>query len=188
MDAKAGTLRLMHPETLVLENKADIQLRLTRRGDASELHDLLINNREHLRGHVEVDELSLEGVSKAVEAMLEKMDSGKYLQYRITVNGKIIGSTTVYDIDNETYTAKLGYWLGKEFTRKGYAAVAADRLKQYAFREMGLKKILLEIDPGNESSERVAMNLGAQPVSEAVTEKLEDGRNFTYRTWEINRS
>lgn len=51
---------------------------------------------------------------------------------------------------------------------KGYATEAASAVKNYAFEELGLERIVSLIDPRNAASERVAIKIGMQFEKETL--------------------
>jgi len=175
---------LKYAKHLDINADQGISLRLSATSDVAELHGILAANREHLEEfqHLEIGDITIETVEQSVNKMLKNMSNGSRLQYRIVTNNAIAGSVTLYD--RTAKTAKMGYWVSKDYKGKGYAATAAHRLAEYSFNELGLESILLEIDPRNVRSERVAELLGAHVTSTVGTEEV-NGRTLNFRTWEI---
>lgn len=184
---KSEASNLPYPEALTVEDRADMQLHLISKDDVPELYDVMMNNREHLERHLQTGELTMKGIGESVDWVIENIRNGSYLQYRIVAGEKIIGSATLYDIDRKTGVAKAGIWVEKKSEGKGYANAAMKRLMQYGFENMALRKIVFDIDPDNKRSEQMAERLGAHLASDTLTEKSENGRNFTCRTWEIDK-
>jgi [ribosomal protein S5]-alanine N-acetyltransferase len=73
---------------------------------------------------------------------------------------KIIGTTTLFAIDRQQGRAEIGYILGSEHWRKGYAGAALRRLLQYTRDEMKLRRIEADVDPRNSASLRCVERLG----------------------------
>lgn len=181
--------KLKYPPTLKVEGRDDVNLRLINIDDVPELYDVMIHNRKHLERHLQTGDLTIKGVEDGVKWMLKHIDNGTYLQYRIIVGDKIIGSALLYDIDMEKGTAKTGIWVDKKSEGQGYASSAMKRLMDYGFEELRLKKIVFDIDPSNEKSEKLAQRLGARlSKDEVLSETFDNGRKFTYRVWEAKRS
>jgi RimJ/RimL family protein N-acetyltransferase len=63
---------------------------------------------------------------------------------------------------------EVGYGISPEFRGRGYAAEAARRVRDYGYREKGLKRLVSYIEPENKASLRVAEKLGAVPDGEFV--------------------
>lgn len=55
---------------------------------------------------------------------------------------------------------EIGYWIAKEFWGNGYATEAAAFFKQYATKELQLKRLICLIQRQNKKSVNVALKLG----------------------------
>jgi ribosomal-protein-alanine N-acetyltransferase len=77
--------------------------------------------------------------------------------------GRIIGHFGILDKDIEGRTEyEIVYVLAKPEWGKGYATEAAAAIKEYAFQELGLKRVIALIEPGNIQSEKVAHRIGLE--------------------------
>jgi ribosomal-protein-alanine N-acetyltransferase len=54
----------------------------------------------------------------------------------------------------------IGYWIDKNFANRGYTTRAVEILTQYAFEELKLHRIEINLRPENDSSRRVAEKAG----------------------------
>ena len=57
-------------------------------------------------------------------------------------------------------TAEIGWLVGPAFQGRGYAREAAAMLLDLAFGELGLHRVIAELDPRNTASVRVCERLG----------------------------
>ncbi|MDD4635086.1 MAG: GNAT family N-acetyltransferase [Dehalococcoidales bacterium] len=73
-------------------------------------------------------------------------------------NGDLIGAIGLV-INVEDEKAELGYWIGREYWRNGYATEAGKAVLEYGFGELGLNRIF-------------ARHLGRNPASGKVMQKL----------------
>jgi RimJ/RimL family protein N-acetyltransferase len=64
---------------------------------------------------------------------------------------------------------EIGWTLGREFWGHGYASEAATAVRDWALGELGLKRLISLIQPGNDRSIRVAEKLGARYERDVVT-------------------
>ena len=75
--------------------------------------------------------------------------------------GQIIGTGGILEKDIEGRNQyEIIYVLAKSAWGKGFATEAASSLKDYAFNQLGLKRITALIDPDNLKSEIVATKIG----------------------------
>jgi ribosomal-protein-alanine N-acetyltransferase len=63
---------------------------------------------------------------------------------------------------------ELNYILATSAWGKGYATEIGQALREYAFREMGVERLIALIDPQNASSARVALRIGMRLEREIV--------------------
>lgn len=63
---------------------------------------------------------------------------------------------------------ELVYVLRKESWGRGYAAEAGRALRDYAFNELGLKRLVALIDPENGNSAKVALKIGMAKEKETI--------------------
>lgn len=76
--------------------------------------------------------------------------------------GKIIGGIGINKIDNRQGKASVGYWLGKKHHRKGYASEALREILNFAFNEIGLRRIEAGVFEGNPSSGKLLEKFGSK--------------------------
>lgn len=83
--------------------------------------------------------------------------------------GQIIGTGGILekDIDGSNQYEVI-YVLAKSAWGKGFATELASSLKDYAFDDLGLRRVTALIDPGNLKSERVATKIGLRYEKDTV--------------------
>lgn len=72
-----------------------------------------------------------------------------------------LGNCGIHQIHEELRSAKLGYWVRSSRTQQGIATAAALAVAKYAFNELQLVRLEIEIGLGNINSHRVAEKLSA---------------------------
>ena len=83
--------------------------------------------------------------------------------------GQIIGTGGILDKDIDGSTQyEIIYVLAKSAWGKGLATELASSLKDYAFTELGLKRVTALIDQDNLESERVATKIGLRYEKDTV--------------------
>ena len=72
---------------------------------------------------------------------------------------------------------EVGYGISPDFRGQGYAVEAAQRVRDYGYREKGFERLVSYIEPGNTASRKVAERLGAVPDGEYL---LHDKAHIVY--------
>ncbi|SFJ63686.1 MULTISPECIES: GNAT family N-acetyltransferase [unclassified Bacillus (in: firmicutes)] len=74
-------------------------------------------------------------------------------------SGEIVGTITLR-IDKVNNRGELGYWIGQDYWRKGFATEAVTRMINFGFIELGLNRIWASAISRNKSSIRVLEKSG----------------------------
>jgi RimJ/RimL family protein N-acetyltransferase len=74
----------------------------------------------------------------------------------------IIGTTTLFQLDERNRRAEIGYILNRRFWGAGYMNEALRALLEFAFEKMDLRRIEADVDPRNAASVRALERLGFQ--------------------------
>jgi [ribosomal protein S5]-alanine N-acetyltransferase len=77
-------------------------------------------------------------------------------------DNKIIGTSTLFRLDDQSRRAEIGYILNRRFWGNGFITEALTALVGFAFEKMNLHRIEADIDPRNAASRRVVERLGFQ--------------------------
>ncbi len=87
----------------------------------------------------------------------------------------VIGDCGLEHLADNTAEAELGYDLRSDYWGRGLATEAATAVRDYAFRQLGLARLISLIRQGNERSRRVAEKVGMR--------KLEDVNRYGQGYW-----
>jgi len=83
--------------------------------------------------------------------------------------GQVVGHCGLLDKEVEGRTEiELSYVLASSSWGKGYATEMGQALKQYAFEELGIGRLIALIEPENAASERVAVKTGMRLEKEVI--------------------
>ena len=133
--------------------------------DAEAYYDLIDRNRTHLTQHGDWTDLG-DATPESVHASLSYLDD-RSAQFGIWLDGRLIGRT---DLNARTPgNFVLSYWLGGEFTGKGYATAACAALIAYGKAVLGATNVYAGVTKGNAKSEALLARLGFQAVSDQGT-------------------
>ncbi|MDW8444750.1 MAG: bifunctional GNAT family N-acetyltransferase/(deoxy)nucleoside triphosphate pyrophosphohydrolase [Acetobacteraceae bacterium] len=98
---------------------------------------------------------------------------------------RLIGAAGLTREDRRT--ARLGYWIGRPFWRRGYAREAASRLVRHAFDDLGFDQLTAYVADDNDASVRVLAHLGFRFTHEAEHDFLSRGGAFPVRWFRLTR-
>ncbi len=100
---------------------------------------------------------------------------------------RIIGDVGLYAINYADSNCWMGLWIGdKSCWGKGYATEAGELILDYAFRELGMHKVIVGIYSPNKASQGVARKLGFKLVGTNKDEIFVDGHfvdGFVYELY-----
>lgn len=136
----------------------NIQLKRATPDDAKDIFRTIDKNRELLRiwlpfvDHTQKEADTLE--------FLESAGQGGEMVFTIRTEGAFAGLIGLKSIDDANKKAEIGYWLDPAFEGKGLVTRSCLKLIEYAFEELGLNRILIQVATGNRKSRMVPARLG----------------------------
>ena len=74
---------------------------------------------------------------------------------------ELVGVIGLTDVNTWNNRATLGYWLAKNYWRRGYMYEALQGLLQYAFTKLNLNRIDISADIRNEASNNLIKKIGS---------------------------
>jgi len=95
---------------------------------------------------------------------LVKVDEKEWVLWDISLknNSEIIGSCGFHNINEKHKRAELGYWLNEKSRNQGLMSEAIKAIVFYGFNSLVFNRIEAYIEPLNEASKRLVMNLDFQ--------------------------
>ena len=104
------------------------------------------------------------------------IESGETIRFAIREKevGKLIGTIGLH-LNKEHQKAELGYWLGKNFWRKGYLTEALKAVLEFGFKELNLNKIYATHFLFNPNSGKVMLKAGMKFEGLQKQEYLQHG-------------
>ena len=105
---------------------------------------------------------SMEDAELWYEKAVQRHKDREAIQWVICERGGnvLYGSCLLFGYEEEHQRAELGYGIGKEYWGQGLAKEAVTRTINYAFDELGLRRLDARVDPRNTSSCGLLLNLG----------------------------
>ncbi len=160
----------MWPVDLQGEN---ILLRPARFRDKSQWNSVRAENKEWLTPweatlpQVPADTPESEFISKGpsfyamVSAINREARAGRSYSFLMWKEKNLVGQITMGGvIFGALRAAHIGYWIDRNFANRGYTTKAVEMLTQYAFDELKLHRVEINLRPENASSRRVAEKAG----------------------------
>lgn len=137
-----------------------VELRLMEDRHIEEIYALVERNREHLRTWLPwADVTNLEYTRGFIRKALEQFAANDGFHAGIWVDRKYAGAAGFHKIDWTNKKVELGYWLGREYEKRGLVTQACRCLIAHAFEEWKLNRVEIHCATGNTRSNEVAKRL-----------------------------
>jgi ribosomal-protein-serine acetyltransferase len=82
------------------------------------------------------------------------------IQFVLRYNSSFIGMVSLNAIDWEEKCADIGYWIHRDYERKGFAQEAVKALSDLALNAFGLKTLSIRCSTRNQNSQKIPEKLG----------------------------
>jgi RimJ/RimL family protein N-acetyltransferase len=105
-----------------------------------------------------------EAAAELQREIAEGNESERMLKWGLALrdSDKVIGTTTLFNLNLDNGRAELGYAMGRAYWGKGYMHEALKALVSHAFETMNLRRLEADVDPRNGASIRSLERLGFQ--------------------------
>lgn len=113
-----------------------------------------------------LDRLTMHSITEAEKYLIRaKNEATRGITYSFTIyyNKKKAGFFDIYKINNKDKHASIGYWVAKEFWKKGIATKAT-QIGLNKIKKLGIHTIEATTNKGNIASERVLKKCGFKKV------------------------
>jgi RimJ/RimL family protein N-acetyltransferase len=133
--------------------------------DAVAYYALVDRNRAHLTQHGDYLDLGEATPETVAEDLTDPQNHNA--RFGVWLGDQLIGRVDLNPRTAEDFV--LGYWLGGEYTGKGYATAACAALIAYGQQALGARTMWAGVTKGNVKSEAVLHRLGFEEVSDQGT-------------------
>ncbi|PHI20372.1 GNAT family N-acetyltransferase [Lewinellaceae bacterium SD302] len=157
--------RLFNIDTALLTSRCVV--RRFREGEGEAAYHLLSENRSHLEDHFS-GLIESVGNPEEAEVFLRRRIAGWLLQEEyafgiwLTESSELIGYVHLFEIDWHTPKAEINYFIDREQTQQGLMTEVLARVVRFAFKQLELEKISLQVLSDNYPSQRLARRIGFQ--------------------------
>ncbi|MEO1014821.1 MAG: GNAT family protein [Pseudomonadota bacterium] len=151
--------------TLVIESGA-VYLRPGEPRDALDWIDLRERSRAHLtrwEPDWRPEDAAPDTVRSRLRAQARQRRAGATLAMFVfrQSDSALVGGVSLSSIRyHASFSAQIGYWIGADFLRRGYARDAVNATLRHAFDAMGLNRVEAACQPANRASRRVLQRAG----------------------------
>ncbi len=104
----------------------------------------------------------IEMAEEYAASKLKLFESGKGVCFGVILpsGDNLVGVVSLKKVDPIHRNAEIGYWIGKDYWKKGYATEAAMAVVNHGFGELGLQRIYAHCLSRNPSSGKVLLKIG----------------------------
>ncbi len=156
-----------------------VKLRRLRRSDASSMarhaHDKAISRYTTLPYPYR-----LEGAYEFIKLSQAHFRKKEAYELGIVVDGNVVGTMSLFNIDRKNGKAEMGYWIGREFWGRGLVTEAARLIMRFGFEEVGLERIFALVMHPNRASSKVLERLGFSYEGRLRKDALQNGRRMDH--------
>ncbi|MGH6890773.1 MAG: GNAT family N-acetyltransferase, partial [Dongiaceae bacterium] len=141
-----------------------VALRWVTEADAGALYGIF-SNRTVMRYWSTLPMSDIAQASKLVADIHEGFRARRLFQWGVACleDDQIIGTCTLFAINEAQGRAEVGYVLGHEYWGRGYMNEALTALVDFAFGKLAMRRLEADIDPRNAGSMHAVERLGFRP-------------------------
>jgi RimJ/RimL family protein N-acetyltransferase len=139
-------------------------IRAPRPGDGRAIHEAIVESLDELRpwmpwAHAEQSIETSEAYAREAHAAFAARRNLPLNLY-LRDGGTYVGGSGMHDIDWAVPRFEIGYWVRSSLTGRGLATEATRRIAQFAFDDLGARRVEIWCDARNERSAAVARRAG----------------------------
>jgi RimJ/RimL family protein N-acetyltransferase len=160
--ARRKIINKMSLEKKIRLNGEKVILRKLKTSDAESIYKH-INHKDIVRYTMNIPwPYTPEHAVQFIKISKKEYQKGNGLNLGITLKEQdnVIGIMSFNKIDLKNKNAEVGYWLGKEYWRKGVAKEALILILKYAFDELKLERIGSKVFHSNKASYGLLLRMG----------------------------
>jgi [ribosomal protein S5]-alanine N-acetyltransferase len=152
---------MLEGEKLPVIEAARVRLRHLEETDVDALYEIF-SNVEAMRYWSSPPYANRAEAEKLLAEIHELFEKKTLFQWGIALksDNRIIGTTTLFRLDDQSLRAEIGYILNRKFWGNDYVNEALNALLDFAFEKMNLRRIEADVDPRNAASIRTLERLG----------------------------
>lgn len=143
----------------ILVGSTGIRLKQFTASDSQAIFQLIDRNRSHLSQFGDTTAEKYKTI-ESVEESISNPKNPERLRFGIWDNGILVGSINLTPDNDDETKGEIGYYLGSEFTGKGYMIKTVTTLTEFAFKNLRYKEIYGKVHKDNIGSQKVLLKSG----------------------------
>jgi [ribosomal protein S5]-alanine N-acetyltransferase len=170
----------LHTERLILR-----ELRVD---DAPEI--LILRSDDRVNRYIDRPvAVTLDNATSFIDRIRHGIRTNHWLYWAVTpmISGKLIGTVSLWNFDDEERTGELGYELLPDYQGQGYMQEAVSEVLNYGFSVIGLDGIRALTRIENERSVRLLLKNGFIPHEDTKAEENESAYFLSRKRWAERR-
>jgi ribosomal-protein-serine acetyltransferase len=138
------------------------ELRILQARHAEEFLAFVAANRAYLGEYLgwALDMQTVEDARDFIQRGLTRFAEDGLPWVGIWQDGEMVGGLLFFPLSRQIRATEIGYWLGEQATGRGFMTRAARVMLGFAFDELGVNRVALQAEVGNQRSRAVAERLG----------------------------
>lgn len=149
----------MFPEQLPIISTSRLSLRAISETDLDDFY-AIYSNPEVMRYWSTPPLPNKDAARTLIDEIHHDVDRNEILKWGIALDGRLIGSVTLFHMDLTHRRSEIGYALGRAYWGNGYMQETLTAVINYAFDALNLHRIEADVDPRNHASVRTLERLG----------------------------
>lgn len=122
-----------------------------------------------------------------IEKQTIRAENGEALSLGIFLEGKLAGVLSFNEINQESKTGLIGYWLDKNSVGKGIVTRSVQALVDFGFERLSLKKIVIQCATENFRSQAIPKRLGFKEMGRLSKAENLYGKWVDHIVFELER-
>lgn len=169
--------------------RGDLVIRSWKQSDAEALARAIDESLEHLRPFmpwVASEPMSPAERRALIDRWNAEAEAGGDETVGLFLGDQVVGGSGLHRRIGEG-GLEIGYWVHRDFTRRGIATAASKALTEEAFRRPGIDRVEIHHDVANVASGGVPLKLGFRLVGEQPREIKAPAESGVHRIWRVTR-
>ena len=154
--------KMLQISPYTVEVDSEITLRIRTADEAPVLFALIKENQKHLNQFLYWVDLThtIYDSGMFIEKIIKGYEKGTSCDFGIYLNGLLIGSGGLIEIDAKNKSCEIGYWIAEAYQGKGIITRSVKKMIEIATEKYNIHRIVIRMDIENTKSQSIPKKLG----------------------------